>query len=160
MGHQTPMESVHRHHQDQALVDCHHAVAHRCCPRWCRLHHPSPLLAARVVSLLLADGLRQRHPRHCCRRLLYARPRTACPGLFCGYTKYVLSHRHHRRTRLARDAGWQSRGHHPQREILLESDVLRYGRPLHRLLAVAPLHSATPQGGHTGIVQACEQRRG
>ena len=110
MGHQAVVEPVCGHYPHQAVVGNHDAAAHWCGFRRCGLHHPHIVLAARHTVLLLADGLRQRHSRHCRRRILYAGPRRTRPGMVCGNKEYVLSHCHHLRPRAAGGIGGQPSG--------------------------------------------------
>ena len=108
LGDKTPVESLHRYHQDQALVDCYHAAAYRSGSWWCGLHHSRTLLASGLVGVLLADGFLECHSRHRCRWFLYARSRPAQTGLFRGHTKHILSYSYHRRSGSAGDACRQS----------------------------------------------------
>ena len=142
MGHKAILESVHRHYKDQTLVDCGHAAA-----RWGRigrscLHHPCRMVASRHPVLFLADGFFERHSRHSCRRFLHAGARPAPAGVVCRHTIDILPHSHHLRTRRPGDDCRQPGSAHPEREILVEPDVLLHGGLVHCPLALPQLGPA------------------
>ncbi len=142
LGHQAPVESLCGHPALQALVDCGHATAHRGGLGRRGLHHSRTVVAARLAVLLLADGLRQCHPRHCRRRLLYARSRRARTGVLRWHPFYLLPHRHHRGIGTAGGTGRCTAGTHAQHHLCLELSVLFHGRTLHRPVALPQLGTA------------------
>lgn len=118
MGDQAALESVRGCGQDQALVDSHHGGAHRRGLWWSGLHHPHVVLAARVAVLLLGDGLLERHPRHCGRRLLHARAQCPSADVLRWHPLHVLSPGHHFRTGHSGDDSRQLAGALSGRHLL------------------------------------------
>ena len=142
VGHQAAVEPLCRYAAHEALVDCHHAAAHRCSPGRRSLHHSRLMVATGVAVLLLDDGLCQCHPRHCRRRLLHDGTRRARAGLLRGHSLHVLPHCHHLLLRIVSGSGWRLASHDTQHSLFLEPCVLPHGRTLHCLLALPQLGAA------------------
>ena len=139
LGHQTPVESLRRYDEVEALVDYHHAVAHRCRIGWRGLYHSWSVVVAGLAQLLLADGVQQCHARYCRRWLLYAGSRPARASLFCWHPLHLLSHSHHLLVRIAGGLGWCLAGVDSQHQLFVESGILFHGRSLHRPVALSQL---------------------
>lgn len=144
MGYQTALESVHRHHKNQALLDYLNAIADRCRTSRNSFHYSYRFISANHSSNILADGIQLSYSRYSSRRILYDRTFATRAGTVCRNKEYLLSSCHNNRTGRAYHACRLSGKQQWKYQPGMEHYFLHSVRTFHRLVALPQIYPTPP----------------